>query len=372
MDSGLSVIIPAYNVEDWLAETIESCLDQTYSDLEVIVINDGSTDGTGEVMDRYAKLDSRVRSIHQDNAGAGITRARGQELARKKYMHFLDADDVLSRKAFKTLVDKAEADKVDMVCGNAIVFSDKTLNTRNYFPHPEASNILFRDAQRYWKSKVMWRWIFNTEFVQKNAFPHFPYRMGQDVLYMYMALTKVASFSQVAEQFYYFRQEHKSTPTTVEIYTDDIMPHYVEARNILINAGQPGPLVKYINENYFRDILQVMPRIGRQPSPDRDKIIRHGLALFDNLAEEPFTEDTFGLGINPKGLPLFLAMLRKDDAAIQSELDRWGAPSIAKEIDKRSTFHTIRRRIKSALRPMSLTVRARLGTLKKRATSNKG
>jgi glycosyltransferase involved in cell wall biosynthesis len=370
MDSGLSVIIPAYNVEDWLAEAIESCLDQTYSDIEVIVINDGSTDRTGEVMDRYAKLDSRVRSIHQDNAGAGITRARGQELARKKYMHFLDADDVLSRRAFRTLVDKAETDKVDMVCGNAIVFSDQTFNTRNYFPHPEASNLRFQDAKRYWKSKVMWRWIFNTEFVQRNAFPHFPYKMGQDVLYMYAALTKVPSFSQVSEQFYYFRQEHKSTPSTVEIYTDHVMPHYVEAKKILIDAGQPGPLVKFINENYFRDILQAMPRIGGQPSPDRDKIVHYGLALFDNLFEEHFTEDTFGLGINPKGLPLFLAMLHKDEPAIQAELDRWAAPPSAKEINKRSAFHTVRRRIKSALRPMSLTVRARLGTLRKRAASH--
>jgi len=371
MDSGLSVIIPAYNVENWLAETIESCLDQTYSDIEIIVINDGSTDKTGEVTDRYAKLDSRVRPIHQDNAGAGITRARGQELARKKYMHFLDGDDVLSKGAFKTLVDKAETDKVDMVCGNAVVFSDKTYNTRNYFPHPEASNLLFQDAKRYWKSKVMWRWIFNTEFVQKNAFPHFHYKMGQDVLYMYMALTTVRSFSQVAEQFYYFRQEHKSTPSTVDIYTDHIMPHYVEAKKILINAGHPGPLVKFINENYFRDILQVMPRIGPHPSPDRDKIINYGKELFDNLSEEHFTEDTFDLGITPKGLPLFLAMLRKDNPAVQSELDRWATPPSTKEINKRSAFHTIRRRIKSALRPMSLTVRGRLRTLKQRAALNR-
>lgn len=370
MNSGLTVVIPSYNMATWLPTAIESCLDQTCRDIEVLIVDDGSTDATGRIADHYAGLDDRIRVVHQENAGLGPARAKGQELANKKYLHFLDADDALSRDAAAVLVGKAEEDGADLVSGNAIVFSDRTGNTRNYFPHPEASNLVFRDAPRYWKSKVVWRWIFRTEFVRENELKHLPFRMGQDVLFMYEALTRAKSFSQTSRQIYYFRQEHKSADLSLDTYVNHLIAHYLEAKRILLDAAMPAPLVKYLNENYFRDMRRLIPTLTDADEWARKKVIADSLSLFDSLPEEFFTEDPFKMGINPEALPLFLALIRKDLGAVDAELTRREQAGAVKDVNKFTLFHTVRRRIKSMLRPMSIAVRGRLRDLEGRARVN--
>lgn len=89
----ISVIIPAYNAESYLRECLDSVISQTYSNIEIILIDDGSTDGTGSICDRYAELDSRICVQHQENFGAAISRKKGIHAAKGKYICFVDADD---------------------------------------------------------------------------------------------------------------------------------------------------------------------------------------------------------------------------------------------------------------------------------------
>lgn len=91
----LSVIVPVYNVERYLPTCIESILGQTFRDLELILVDDGSPDGSGEICDRYAAQDSRVRVIHKPNGGVGSARNAGLDVARGKYLTFVDGDDEL-------------------------------------------------------------------------------------------------------------------------------------------------------------------------------------------------------------------------------------------------------------------------------------
>lgn len=89
-----SIIIPAYNASDYLAETLDSALNQTFSDFEILVIDDGSTDNTVEVVNRYQKLDPRVKLISQENQGVSQARNTGIQAARGQYLAFLDSDDI--------------------------------------------------------------------------------------------------------------------------------------------------------------------------------------------------------------------------------------------------------------------------------------
>jgi len=91
-NSFVSIIIPIYNAEDSLHNCIESILDQTYKDIEIIMINDGSTDHSKNICDHYAKLDQRIKVIHQENAGPSAARNRGIEQAVGNYIQFVDAD----------------------------------------------------------------------------------------------------------------------------------------------------------------------------------------------------------------------------------------------------------------------------------------
>lgn len=104
----VSVIIPAYNCEDSIAETIDSVLQQTYENTEIIIINDGSTDSTEQVINEFAKKDSRIKSISQENKGVGVTRNVGISHATSDYIFFVDSDDAIERDAIQRLMESGE------------------------------------------------------------------------------------------------------------------------------------------------------------------------------------------------------------------------------------------------------------------------
>lgn len=97
----LSVIVPVYNAEEYLRKCIDSILYQTYSDLELLLINDGSTDSSGAVCDEYARRDERVRVIHKENGGVSSTRNLGLDLAQGEWITFVDADDWIEHETYE-------------------------------------------------------------------------------------------------------------------------------------------------------------------------------------------------------------------------------------------------------------------------------
>ncbi len=97
----ISVIMPVYNTERYLREAVDSILEQTYTNFELIAINDGSKDGSGAILDHYAKIDSRVRVIHQENAGIVITLNKGIDLAQGEFIARMDGDDVSFARRFE-------------------------------------------------------------------------------------------------------------------------------------------------------------------------------------------------------------------------------------------------------------------------------
>ena len=112
----LSVIVPVYNTERYLTTCLESILDQIYSNIEVIVVDDGSTDESGKICDEIAKRDSRVTVIHKDNAGLSSARNIGIQVASGKYIAFVDSDDFLDRNCYKKNIDLLEKYDADVCC----------------------------------------------------------------------------------------------------------------------------------------------------------------------------------------------------------------------------------------------------------------
>ena len=113
----VSVIMPIYNVEKYLSESIESVLNQTYSNFELILVEDGSPDGCASIVDAYAKKDKRVIPIHKKNAGVDAARNNGISLATGTYIAFIDSDDAYEKNYLALLVKAIEDNKCDMaVC----------------------------------------------------------------------------------------------------------------------------------------------------------------------------------------------------------------------------------------------------------------
>jgi len=363
----LSIIIPAYNTARWLPYAVESCLWQSEPNIEVIIVDDGSTDATAAIASAYAKADSRVRVHSQENMGAGRSRQVGQSLSRGRFLMWVDADDFLDSDAARDMLSVARRDKVNMVCGNAVVFSDKTFNSRSYFPHPAVARTTFGNA-RYWKSKVAWRWIINTEFVNGANIVHPDFKLGQDVVVMYDLLTKVGHFSQCPSFVYYFRQEHKGVDSSLETEIEHQIAHYAAVRDILVGAGEIKPLMKYLSENYLRDIKKIMPRVlGREPHWE-DRIATLGRELFQGIEPAWLTRAAYEpeLRYSPELESLGLALRSGNEDALRKELARHGqvAPP---SVDKLNWWHTYRRRVKAMLKPLSMKARWRHGALQVRA-----
>ena len=116
-DALISVIVPVYNVEKYLTKCLDSIVSQTYTDLEILLIDDGSTDGSGEICDRFASKDSRIKVIHKPNGGVSTARNLGMELCTGEYIMFVDSDDYLSENAVEHLLHRLIADGSDLAIG---------------------------------------------------------------------------------------------------------------------------------------------------------------------------------------------------------------------------------------------------------------
>ncbi|MCI5737767.1 MAG: glycosyltransferase [Methanobrevibacter ruminantium] len=122
----VSVIIPVYNVENYLAECLDSIVNQTLKDIEIICINDGSTDNSLEILETYAKNDNRIKVCTQENSGLSASRNHGIRLSRGEFIYFIDSDDILELNALEALYNMSNALDLDILIFKLINFDDGT------------------------------------------------------------------------------------------------------------------------------------------------------------------------------------------------------------------------------------------------------
>ena len=170
----ISVIIPVYGVEKYISQCLESVINQTYNNLEIIVINDGTKDRSAEIAKEYAAKDSRIKVYDFKNGGLSVVRNRGLEIATGEYISYLDSDDWLDTKMYETLLETAMKNEADMVkCGiietngaseEKITFSDvKIINNEQH-----------KAFENYFKGilwTLAWNGLYKKELAKKVKFP---------------------------------------------------------------------------------------------------------------------------------------------------------------------------------------------------------
>lgn len=188
----VSVIIPVYNVEAYLRECLDSVLNQTLRDIEIICVDDGSTDGSAAILAEYAARDSRVRIVTQKNAGAGAARNAGLALAKGEWLSFLDADDVFDGNMLSDMVAAGENGKADVVA---------------------CTEIKRGDIFRRWRG---WAWdkIFKREFISKHKFEFQNLPVSNDLYFTYGALVQAAKIAVVPRTYVMHRKRDGSVETT--------------------------------------------------------------------------------------------------------------------------------------------------------------
>lgn len=170
----ISVIIPVYGVEKYIAQCLDSIINQTYKNLEVIVVNDGTKDRSAEIAKEYATKDSRIKVYDFQNGGLSVARNRGLEIATGDYISYIDSDDWLDTKMYETLLEAAMKNDADMVkCGiietngvteDKITFSDiKIINNEQ--------NKAFENYFNGMLWTLAWNGLYKKELAKKVKFP---------------------------------------------------------------------------------------------------------------------------------------------------------------------------------------------------------
>lgn len=176
----ISVIVPVYNVENYLDRCVKSILGQTYKNFELILVDDGSTDISGDMCDWYSILSSKIFVIHKENGGLSDARNAGTKMAKGEYVTYIDSDDYVSKDYLEHLVTLAEEHGADMVCSNYVETFDSDGNAfgdkeeiqyeTDTFTGEAACKRMLETIETY-ELVVAWGKLIKTKIAKKHLFP---------------------------------------------------------------------------------------------------------------------------------------------------------------------------------------------------------
>ena len=220
----LSIIVPVYNVENYLEECLNSILAQTFTDYELILVDDGSTDRSGEICEQYRLQNTKIKVINKENGGQTSARKAGVEVAQGQYIGFVDSDDKIEKTMYQKLCDEAVKNNADVIICDVWqwdgkntypikqnmeggVFSQKQLE-QDIFPH-----MLY--AGRYYQFgflPAMWNKIYRSDILKKNQLlVDSRIRIGEDAACSYLCILDANIVSYLKNDYeYYYRLNRNS------------------------------------------------------------------------------------------------------------------------------------------------------------------
>ncbi len=222
----VSIIIPVYNSEKYIIDCIDSCINQTYNNIEIIIIDDGSNDNSYQLCKQKKKNDCRVLLTKQSNLGANAARKKGVELSHGKWIMFVDADDILPYDSVEVLV--ANSNNVELVCGRFVFINENSEVIEKKWPFIETRNgssdefIKGLLEEKRWK--CLWRQLFKKEIIKTEYFEtNRNIKIGEDYLALLQIGLNVKQFRTLDNVVYNYRWYDNST---VHKFTIDI--DYIE------------------------------------------------------------------------------------------------------------------------------------------------
>lgn len=231
----ISVIMPAYNVEKYITMAIDSVLNQTMSDFELIIINDGSTDKTGEIIERYKAKDSRIRVYHTENCGLASVRNRSLLYARGEYVAYIDSDDAVKEDYLECLYENAVKYNADIAFSSYYYFSEEdnlyhfVILEEGYevkvFTGQEAYQNYYNPVNGYnWSLVVACAKIIKREILNRLYFPNG--KIHEDAFVIYKAYFLSNKVVYVNKNLYMYRRRANSI--TASKWTRERLKDYIE------------------------------------------------------------------------------------------------------------------------------------------------
>ena len=297
----VSVIIPVYNVEKYLRQCLDSVTAQTLSNIEIICVNDSSTDGSLSILEEYAEKDDRIRVVTQQNGGAGAARNRGLSMASGKYLSFLDSDDFFEPDMLELAYRKAEEDRADFVVFNSNqYYTDKekfvevawTLRVKEIPPYTPFSHRQMTD--NIFKVFVGWAWdkLYNREFVMKNHLLFQEQRTSNDMYFVFSAVAIAKRISVVNKVLAHQRRDAKDSLSKTR---ENSWYCFYDALMALRGRLQEEGIFKETEKDYINYALHsTLWNINTLAEPTRSKLIdKMNSEWFEALGIKGKPEDYF-------------------------------------------------------------------------------
>lgn len=260
----LSVIIPMYNTQKYISTCLDSLLEQTYKDFEVVIIDDGSTDKGPDIVKKYIKFDKRIQLFTQKNRGPSVARNRGIELSKGKYLYFLDSDDYINKYTFEKCIYEYENNDIDLITFDAkVTYEKKYYETKNR-DYISMMSSFYDRSSIFLESKAM-----NSEDFVKTGFLKDKFKGNvvlyffkkdtivnniikfndgiknyEDFLFLYYILKNTKKVKYLSEPFYFRRLTGNSLTTKLTNESNK-----EKARDILI-------CLKRIDEDNYRGLIK--------------------------------------------------------------------------------------------------------------------
>lgn len=227
MQDLISIIVPIYNVQQYLHKCIDSILKQTYKEFEIILVDDGSPDECGSICEEYAQKDSRIKVIHKNNQGLGEARNTGLEVAKGKYVYFLDSDDWIEPNMLQSMLSEMQTEKADFVMcgfkkcttGREPIIDHHTDVKRVFVGKEIVQNLLLpMVAQKstvkadYTINMCVWTNLYKRDIIDKNSLCFLSEReyLSEDICFNLQYLLHVQKAVLLPDPFYCYRYNPSS------------------------------------------------------------------------------------------------------------------------------------------------------------------
>lgn len=211
MDELISVIVPIYNTEKYLVECVESIRKQTYSNIEIILVDDGSTDASIEICDEFAEKDSRVRVFHKENEGVAVARNFGIQQSNGQYVVIVDSDDVAVDKMIEVLYTQIKENDADIAVGNYYIYDESDGNFYYYITEADYCVEVLSPQELIDRQAGAWKW-------NSTAFMLTTFKLYKKVLFDDVSFTHGRRFDDEASTHRLFLRSKKTVFVNDNLY----------------------------------------------------------------------------------------------------------------------------------------------------------
>ena len=287
----VSVIVAAYNIADYIERGLNSIRNQTYHNLEIIVVDDGSTDDTGALCDRIASKDPRMQVIHKENGGPAEARNVGVARAKGSYIGFVDGDDWIDPDMYEKMLGALKEQHADIaICRYRRVYKthteDQSVDRVVLFEGQEALQYYVQETKEYDIQNAAWNKLYRREILTDITFP--VGKWYEDIMFATMVLSHAKRCVYLDTAYYNYIIDREGSIMNTQInprtFTDQI-PAYYEKTEFLKKLGRQD-LADIHDYFFYKRLLLFYSRLEKLDIPDRDKFLEQLTQIIHDNREQ--------------------------------------------------------------------------------------